>query len=104
MHNAGIIRNKMKINASISNAIAFMAVQKEFGTFDKYIWSFVKNKQVKNKWKSVSEVPAKTELSDKVSANMKKRGFKFVGSTTIYAHLQATGIVNDHLVGCFRYK
>jgi len=103
MHNAGIIRNKMKINASISNAIAFMAVQKEFGTFDKYIWSFVKNKQVKNKWKSVSEVPAKTELSYKVSANMKKRGFKFVGSTTIYAHLQATGIVNDHLVGCFRY-
>ena len=103
MKDAGIIRNKMKIEAAISNAKAFLAVQKEFGSFDAYIWSFVKNKQVKNKWKSVYEVPPKTELSDKVSADMKKRGFKFVGSTTIYAHLQAIGVVNDHLVGCFRY-
>lgn len=103
MLDSGIIRNKMKIVAAISNAKAFLAVQKEFGSFDKYIWQFVKNKQVKNKWKSISEIPPKTELSDKVSSDLKKRGFKFVGSTTIYAHLQAIGVVNDHLVDCFRY-
>lgn len=103
MQDAGIIRNKMKIQAAISNAKAFIIVQKEFGTFDKFIWSFVKNKQVENKWKSISEVPAKTALSDKISADMKKRGFKFVGSTTIYAHLQAIGVVNDHIISCFRH-
>jgi len=104
MLDEGIIRNKMKIAAAISNAKAFIQVQKEFGTFDKYIWSFVKNKQVKNKRKTISEVPAKTELSDCVSKDMKKRGFKFVGSTTMYAHLQAIGVVNDHLISCFKYK
>jgi DNA-3-methyladenine glycosylase I len=104
MKDEGIIRNKMKIEAAISNAKAFIKVQKEFGTFDTYIWSFVNNKQVKNKWKVLPEIPAKTELSDNVSMDMKKRGFKFVGSTTIYAHLQAIGVVNDHLVSCFRYK
>ncbi len=103
MQDAGIIRNKLKIEAAIANAKAFQAVQKEFGSFDAYIWKFVKNKQVKNKWKNISEIPAKTELSDRVSADMKKRGFKFVGSTTIYAHLQAIGVVNDHLMECFRY-
>jgi len=99
----GIIRNRLKIESAIANAKAFIAVQKEFGTFDNYIWSFVKNKQVKNKWLNIYEVPAKTELSDIVSADLKKRGFKFVGSTTIYAHLQAIGVVNDHLVDCYRY-
>lgn len=103
MQDAGIIRNKMKIEAAISNAKAFLTIQKEFGTFDKYIWNFVKNKQIKNKWKTIYDVPAKTDLSDKISADMKKRGFKFVGSTTIYAHLQAIGIVNDHIISCFRH-
>ena len=103
MLDEGIIRNKLKIEAAIYNAKAFLNVQKEFGSFDAYIWGFVMNKQVKNKWKSMSEVPTKTELSDRVSADMKKRGFKFVGSTTIYAHLQAIGVVNDHLVKCFKY-
>jgi DNA-3-methyladenine glycosylase I len=104
MQDEGIIRNKMKIAAAISNAKAFINVQKEFGTFDTYIWGFVKNEQVKNKWNSISEIPAKTELSDCVSKDMKRRGFKFVGSTTIYAHLQAIGVVNDHLEECFRNK
>lgn len=102
MLDQGIIRNKMKIEASISNAKAFVEVQHQFGTFDLYIWNFVNNKQVKNKWNSIAEVPSKTELSDYISVDMKKRGFKFVGSTTIYAHLQAIGIVNDHINGCFR--
>lgn len=104
MQDTGIVRNKMKIEAAISNAKAFVIVQNQFGTFDKYIWGFVDNKQVKNKWNLISEVPAKTELSDRISAEMKKRGFKIVGSTTIYAHLQAIGIVNDHLCECFRYS
>jgi DNA-3-methyladenine glycosylase I len=103
MQDSGIIRNKMKIEAAVSNAKAFIEVQNQFGTFDTYIWGFVNNNQVKNKWHQISEVPAKTSLSDCVSADMKKRGFKFVGSTTIYAHLQAIGIVNDHLCGCYRY-
>ena len=103
LKNEGIIRNRLKINAAKTNAKCFLEVQKEFGSFDAYIWNFVKNKQVKNKWKNISEIPAKTELSDRVSADMKKRGFKFVGSTTIYTHLQAIGVVNDHLMECFRY-
>lgn len=103
LHDAGIIRYKLKIDAAIANAKAFLAVQKEFETFDKYIWRFVKNQQIKNKWKSMSEIPSKTELSDKVSTDLKKRGFKFVGSITIYAHLQAIGVVNDHLVDCHKY-
>ena len=104
MNNPGIIRNRLKIESAISNVIPFKKVQKEFGSFDKYLWSFVKNKALKNKFSSIKELPAKTELSDKVSNDLKKRGFRFVGSTVIYAHLQAVGIVNDHLTSCFRYK
>lgn len=100
----GIIRNKMKIEASISNAKAFIQVRKEFGTFDKYIWSFVNHKPVINKFTHLKELPAKTELSDKISEDLRKRGFKFVGSTIVYAHMQATGMVNDHLLFCFRYS
>ena len=104
MQNAGIIRNRRKIEASINNAKRFLEIQKEFGSFDKYIWSFVDNKIVKNRWKDITEVPATSELSDKVSKDLKNRGFKFLGSTIIYAHLQATGLINDHLVGCFKYN
>lgn len=104
MLNEGIIRNRRKIESAIKNAHAFLAVQKEFGSFDAYIWSFTDNKPVVNQWNALSEVPAKTELSDLISKDMKKRGFAFVGSITIYAHLQAIGVVNDHLVSCFRYS
>jgi len=104
LNDAGIIRNRLKIESAVKNAQAFIKVRKEFGTFDKYIWSFVNNKPVVNKFKNLRELPAKTELSDRISIDMKKRGFNFVGSTIIYAHLQATGIVNDHLITCFRYK
>lgn len=100
----GIIRNKMKIEAAISNAKAFIQVRKEFGTFDKYIWSFVNYKPIINKFTHIKELPAKTKLSDKISEDLRKRGFKFVGSTIVYAHMQATGMVNDHLVYCFRYN
>lgn len=103
INNSGIIRNKLKIKATISNAIAFKEVQKEFHSFSNYIWNFTKGKPIKNKWKILSEVPATTELSDLISKDLKKRGFKFVGSTVIYAHLQATGMVNDHITECFRY-
>jgi len=102
--NAGIIRNIKKIEASINNAGRFIGVQKEYGSFDKYIWRFVDYKPVINTWKDISEIPAKTGLSDEISGDLKKRGFKFIGSTIIYAHLQAVGIVNDHLVSCFRYQ
>jgi DNA-3-methyladenine glycosylase I len=102
--NAGIIRNKLKIKATISNAQAFIKVQEEFGSFSKYIWSFVNEKPIVNTWKSLSEVPATTELSDRISKDLKIRGFKFVGSTVIYAHMQATGMVNDHITDCFRHK
>ena len=100
---AGIIRNKLKIKATITNAIAFMEIQKEFGSFSNYIWSFTDGKPIKNKWKNLNNMPATTELSDKISKDLKKRGFKFVGSTVIYAHMQATGMVNDHTLDCFRY-
>ena len=100
----GIIRNKLKVRASVNNAKLFLEIQKEFGSFDKYIWKFTNGKTVKNSWKSLSELPAKTELSDRISSDLKKRGFKFTGSTIIYAHLQAAGIVNDHLTSCFRYN
>ena len=102
--NAGIIRNIKKIEASINNAGRFIEIQKEYGSFDKYIWRFVDYKPVINTWKDISEIPAKTGLSDEISGDLKKRGFKFIGSTIIYAHLQAVGIVNDHLVSCFRYQ
>jgi DNA-3-methyladenine glycosylase I len=101
---AGIIRNQLKINSAVNNAKAFIAVRKEFGTFDKYIWGFVDKKPIKNKFKTLKELPARTELSDLISKDLKKRGFNFVGSTIIYAHMQATGMVNDHLITCFRYK
>ncbi|MDV7187707.1 DNA-3-methyladenine glycosylase I [Lutibacter sp. TH_r2] len=104
INNAGIIRNKLKIRATISNAEAFIKVQKEFGTFSNYIWGFTSGKPIKNKAKTLDEVPATTKLSDKISKDLKKRGFKFVGSTVIYAHMQATGMVNDHVTDCFRYN
>lgn len=104
LQNEGIIRNKMKVHSAISNAIAFMEVQKEFGSFSEYIWGFVNNKPIKNKLKSHKDAAATTELSDTISKDLKKRGFKFVGSTVIYAHMQATGMVNDHMESCFRYN
>jgi DNA-3-methyladenine glycosylase I len=104
MQNAGIIRNKLKINATITNAQAFMKIQDEFGSFSKYIWKFVDGKPIKNALKDYRKGPANTPLSDALSINLKKRGFKFVGSTVVYAHMQATGMVNDHEVTCFRYN
>ena len=104
MQDAGIIRNRLKIMAAVSNAKAFLAVQKEFGTFDRYIWEFVKGKPIQNAWKIGKEIPAKTELAEKISKDLKARGFKFVGPTVVYAHMQATGMVNDHLVSCFRWR
>jgi len=104
LQNAGIIRNKLKIKAAISNARAFMNVQKEYGSFSEYIWQFTGGKQIQNERKSMNEITATTELSDTISKELKQRGFKFVGSTVIYAHMQATGMVNDHLVSCFRHK
>lgn len=101
---AGIIRNRSKIRATINNAQAFLKVREEFGTFDRYIWSFCHNQPVINSWKSLSELPAKTELSDAMSKDLTKRGFKFVGSTICYAFMQAAGMVNDHVVDCFRYR
>jgi len=104
LKDAGIIRNKLKINSAVSNAKAFITVREEFGTFDKYIWRFVNGKPIKNKFKSLKELPARTELSDLISKDLKNRGFNFVGSTIVYAHMQATGMVNDHLVNCFRHN
>jgi len=104
LQNAGIIRNKLKIKATISNAKAFISIQKEFGSFSQYIWPFTNGKPIVNAFKTLSELPAKTALSDILSKDLKKRGFKFVGSTVIYAHMQATGMVNDHVTSCFRYK
>ena len=101
---AGIIRNKLKINSAVTNAQAFMKIQKEFGSFSKYIWDFVDGKPIKNKLKAMEDIPANTPLSDAISKDLKKRGFKFVGSTVVYAHMQATGMVNDHLESCFRYE
>lgn len=102
--NAGIIRNKLKIAAAVQNASSFLAVQKEFGSFDHYIRQFVKGKAIKNSWKSVSEIPAQTPVSAAMSTDLKKRGFKFVGPTICYAFMQATGLVNDHITACFRYE
>lgn len=104
MNNAGIIRNRRKIEASINNAICFIKIQQEFGSFNNYIWSFVNNNPIVNSWHSISEVPATSELSDQVSKDLKKRGFKFLGSTIVYSHLQATGIIDDHLLSCFRHS
>jgi len=101
LQNPGIIRNKLKVKAAVSNAIAFMEVQKEFGTFSKYIWGFVDGKPIDNQPKTLKEVRATTEISDALSKDLKKRGFKFVGSTVVYAHMQATGMVNDHVEDCW---
>ena len=103
LQDAGIIRNKLKIKATITNAQTFIKIQDEFGSFSKYIWGFVDGKPIKNKFKSMKEIPANTPLSDKISIDLKKRGFKFVGTTVVYAHIQATGMVNDHVENCFRY-
>jgi DNA-3-methyladenine glycosylase I len=104
LKNEGIIRNKLKVNAAVQNAKLFLKVQKEFGSFDKYIWQFVNGKPKINKWKSLKEVPATTIESDLMSKDLKKRGFKFAGSTICYAFMQAVGMVNDHITDCFRYK
>jgi len=101
---AGIIRNRLKILAAINNAKRFLEVQKEFGTFDRYIWGFVGGKTIRNELQSFRDMPAHTPLSDRISRDLKARGFKFIGSTIVYAHMQATGMVNDHLVWCFRYR
>ena len=100
----GIIRNKAKISSTITNARAFLEIQKEFGSFDKYIWSFVDHKTIINSWSSIKDIPPKTLISDKMSKDLGKRGLKFVGSTICYSFMQAAGMVNDHVVGCFRYK
>jgi DNA-3-methyladenine glycosylase I len=104
LNDPGIVRNKLKVRSAVTNAQAFLMVQKEFGTFDAYIWSFTGGKQIQNRWKSLKELPARTEVSDAMSKDLIKRGFRFVGSTICYAHMQATGMVNDHIVTCFRHK
>jgi DNA-3-methyladenine glycosylase I len=100
---AGIVRNRLKIESAISNARAFLEVEREHGSFDAYIWGFVGGRPIQNRWQTLAELPARTELSDQISRDLKKRGFRFVGSTIVYAHMQATGMVNDHLVSCFRH-
>jgi DNA-3-methyladenine glycosylase I len=104
LKNDGIIRNKLKVEAAVTNAKAFLKVQNEFGTFDKYIWKFVNGKAIVNSWKELKEIPAFTKESDAMSKDLKQRGFKFVGSTICYAFMQAAGLVNDHTIDCFRYK
>jgi DNA-3-methyladenine glycosylase I len=104
LNNPGIVRNKLKIASSVANAKAFLKVQEEFGRFDRYIWQFVDGKPRVNSWKTTKQLPAKTKESDAMSKDLKKRGFNFVGSTICYAFMQAVGMVNDHLVTCFRYK
>lgn len=103
LEDPGIIRNRLKVDASILNADIFLDIQKKFGSFDNYLWGFVDNKQINNSYKTTSEIPANTKLSDKISKDLKKRGMKFVGSTIIYAYMQAVGLVNDHTVECFKY-
>jgi len=103
VRDAGIIRNRMKIEATIANARAFLAVQKEFGSFDRYIWQFTGGKTKRNRWRTPKQLPARSAESDAMSKDLKARGFSFVGSTICYAFMQAAGMVNDHLVGCFRY-
>jgi len=102
--NPAIVRNRLKVNSAVTNAKAFIKVQEEFGSFSKYIWGFVNDKPIQNKFRKDSDIPATSPESDDLSKDLKKRGFKFVGSTIVYAHMQATGLVNDHVVGCFRYK
>ena len=104
LQDPGIVRNRLKVNAAVNNAKRFLEVQKEFGSFDRYIWSFVNGRPIVNKWKSIKDVPPTTKESDLLSKDLIKRGFKFVGSTVIYSHMQACGLVNDHLIECWRYK
>lgn len=102
--NPGIVRNRLKVAAAVRNARAFLKVQEEFGTFDRYIWRFVEGRPIVNHPRTMADVPARTAISDAMSKDLKQRGFTFVGSTICYAHMQATGMVNDHLVGCFRHR
>ncbi len=102
--NAGIVRNRQKISASVNNAKHFLEVQEEFGSFDSYIWNWVDGKPVVGMWREMKDLPTTTPLSDRVSADLKKRGFSFIGSTIIYSYLQAMGVINDHTVSCFRYR
>jgi DNA-3-methyladenine glycosylase I len=104
LSNEGIIRNRLKIASAVSNAKSFLKIKDEFRSFDSYIWSYIDGKPIVNHWKNLSEVPAKTTISDEMSKDLRKRGFNFVGTTIMYAFMQATGMVNDHLVSCFRYK
>ena len=104
LQDKGIIRNRLKINSAINNAQRFLEVQKEFGSFSNYIWKFVKKQAIQNQWKNLSEVPANTPLSDHISKDLKKRGFKFVGTTIIYSFMQAVGMVNDHVTSCYRFS
>jgi DNA-3-methyladenine glycosylase I len=104
LKNPGIVRNRLKIESAIKNARAFLEVQDEFDGFDKYVWRFVGGKPIRNRWTGMKQIPARTMESDALSKDLKKRGFSFVGSTIIYAHMQAVGMVNDHVAGCFRYK
>jgi len=103
LQDAGIIRNKLKVRAAVTNAQAFIQIQQEFGSFSNYIWDFVDGKPIKNSIKRYTDAPANTKISDAISKDLQKRGFKFVGSTVIYAHMQATGLVNDHEIDCYRY-
>jgi len=104
LQDPGIVRNRLKVNAAVNNAKRFLEVQKEFGSFDKYIWNFVNGRPIVNKWQSLKDIPPTTKESDLLSKDLIKRGFKFVGSTVIYSHMQACGLVNDHLRECWRYK
>lgn len=104
LENPAIIRNRLKVYGTRKNARAYLKIQEELGSFSDYLWDFVDGKPIQNRWKSLKEVPAKTELSDKISKDLKKRGFTFVGSTIVYAHMQAAGMVNDHTTDCFRHK
>ncbi len=104
LENPAIVRNRLKVKAAVTNAQAFLQVQEEFGTFDEYLWGFVDGEPIQNRWRTIKQVPATSPESDALSKDLKGRGFKFVGSTIVYAHMQAVGMVNDHLVSCFRYE
>ena len=104
LQDAGIVRNRLKVEAAVNNARKFLEVQKEFGSFDRFIWQFVDGRPKQNKWRRLAEIPASTPESDAMSKELRKRGFKFTGSTICYAHMQATGMVNDHTIDCFRHK
>lgn len=104
LENPGIIRNRQKVEAAVGNAKAFLRVQEEFGSFDRYMWDFVNGRPIQNRWKTIKDLPAETELSQAISKDLRRRDFRFVGPTIVYAHMQATGMVNDHVVTCFRHK